>query len=489
MRILGSRTRGPLLAVVLAVTAVSFVLFSCATNPVSGKRELALVSEGQEIELGKQADRDVIASVGLYPDERWQRYVQGLGTAIAAHSERPNLPWTFRVVDDPAVNAFAIPGGFVYVTRGILAHLNSEAELVAVLGHEIGHVTARHSVSQMSKAQLAQLGLGVALILSPDARPYGDLAAQGLGLLFLKFGRADESEADRLGLGYMLERGYDPREMEHVFETLDRVSRSAGSGRLPQWASSHPDPENRRSWARGAATAALTGKDPASLNVQRAAYVKRLDGLAFGEDPREGFFDGPDAAVFHHPELAFRLEFPRGWKTSNQKTAVGAVSPAQDAKLVLQVAEGSARAAAERFFAQAGVTADTPWKREIHGFPTVSYTFRATTEQGEVRGLVAWIESSGRVYQFLGFTSAARWSARADEIFASVSSFERERDAKVLAVEPKRLKIEELDRARTLGEFSRQYPSAVSLETLALINNLQATSAIPAGAEVKRVVD
>jgi len=141
---------------------------ACATNPVTGKRQLALISEAQEIEMGRQADKDVVASIGLYPDESMQRYVQALGARLAATTERPDLPWTFRVVDDAAVNAFAIPGGFIYVTRGIMTHLNSEAELAAILGHEIGHVTARHSVSQMSQQQLAQVGVAAGRHTTPD---------------------------------------------------------------------------------------------------------------------------------------------------------------------------------------------------------------------------------------------------------------------------------------------------------------------------------
>ncbi|MFN2570955.1 MAG: M48 family metalloprotease, partial [Gemmatimonadales bacterium] len=121
------------------------VLAGCARNPATGKNELMLVSEAQEIQMGQQYDRQVVASIGLYPDPALQSYVQDLGTKLAATSERPSLPWTFRVVDDPSVNAFAVPGGHVYVTRGILAHITNEAQLATVMGHEIGHVTARHT--------------------------------------------------------------------------------------------------------------------------------------------------------------------------------------------------------------------------------------------------------------------------------------------------------------------------------------------------------
>jgi predicted Zn-dependent protease len=153
------------------------------------RRTIVILAALQEIQMGREYDPQVAASMGLDPDTALQRYVQDLGTRLAARSERPGLPWTFRVVDDPVVNAFALPGGFVYVTRGILAHLNSEAELSAVMGHEIGHVTARHSATQMSRQQLAQVGLALGSVLSKDVERYGGIASAALGVLFLKYSR------------------------------------------------------------------------------------------------------------------------------------------------------------------------------------------------------------------------------------------------------------------------------------------------------------
>src|SRR5882672_5741619 len=225
---------------------VSAVALGCAVNPATGSRQLMLVSESQEISMGRDYDKEVVASIGLYPDSALQAWIQQFGARLAATSERPNLPWSFRVVDDPVVNAFALPGGFIYVTRGILAHLNSEAELAGVVGHEIGHVTARHSASQMTKQQLAQVGLAVGAIASPEVGRYTGLASQALGVLFLKYSRDNERQADDLGLRYMRRVNYDPREMPHVFEMLARVSQAQGGGRVPEWLATHPDPENRR---------------------------------------------------------------------------------------------------------------------------------------------------------------------------------------------------------------------------------------------------
>src|SRR6266550_4084593 len=184
------------------------LLAACATNPATGRRQVMLVSEAQEIEMGREADREVGSSIGLYPADGVQAYVAGLGRALAAGSERPSLPWSFHVVDDASVNAFALPGGFVYVTRGLMTHLDSEAELASVMGHEIGHVTARHAASQITKSQLATLGLVAGMIVRPELARFGELAQAGMSLLFLKFDRNAERQADDLGLRYMTRQAY-----------------------------------------------------------------------------------------------------------------------------------------------------------------------------------------------------------------------------------------------------------------------------------------
>ena len=466
------------------VVILASLAAACATNPVTGKRELALISESQEIAMGREADKQVAAAYGLYPDEGLQQYIQALGTRIAAKTERPNLPWTFRVVDDAAVNAFAIPGGFIYVTRGIMTHLNSEAELVTILGHEIAHVTARHSVNQMSKQQLAQIGLVAGMVLSPRVAQFGNLAQAGLGLMFLQFSRSDESQSDQLGFRYMMAAGYDPREMADVFKMLDGVSQQAGSGRLPQWLSSHPNPENRQEWAARAAASA--GRDPSALTVNREGYLRRLVGMVFGENPREGVFE---ESVFRHPDMAFRMAFPFGWKGSNQKQAVGAVSPNEDAIVMLQLAPGeSAQQAARQFFSQEGVQAGEAWRQEIGGFRAVSNVFQAQAEQTVVQGVAAWIEYGNRVFQVLGYAPQERWANYEQAFLQSIGSFARETDPAVLNVQPRRLRLVEVNRPATLDALVREYPSTVPTQVVGLINDLQGNATLPAGAMFKRVV-
>lgn len=469
----------------LATLAGSTSMTSCAVNPATGARQFTLFSEAQEIEMGREYDPQIVAQMGLYPDEELQRYVHELGTRLAAQSERPHLPWTFRVLDDPVVNAFALPGGYIYVTRGILAHLGSEAELAGVLGHEIGHVTARHSVGRMSTQQLAQLGLAIGTALRPDLEGLAGVASAGLQVAFLKYGRDDERQADDLGVRYMLRGNYDPREMPQVFDMLDRVTRDAGGGGTPEWLSTHPNPGNRRE--RMEAQVAAHQGDFTSTVAGRDSYLKRLDGLIYGENPREGFFRGNQ---FFHPDLAFRYTFPEGWQTANQKNAVLAVSPNQDAMIQITLAEGrDPEAAARAFLGQQGLAAGALSNTQVNGLPATIGEFTAATEQGgRLRGRVAFVAHNNAVYQLLAYSTEQRWASYDGVMNSSVASFARLTDAADLAVQPLRIKTITIDREMTIAEFARRYLAPVPVEKIALINHADPDTRFERGTVLKTVV-
>src|SRR5947209_6632260 len=183
-------------ATTLFALVVSFAVGGCATNPATGKRQFSLMTEDQEIATGQQNDVEVRSEMGVYADGALGMYVSDIGARLAQASERPSLPWHFTVVDVPAVNAFALPGGYIYITRGILPFLGDEAQLAGVLGHEVGHVTARHASQQYSRATGAGLGLLLGSIFVPATRPFAQLGESGLGLLMLKYSRDDEAQAD-----------------------------------------------------------------------------------------------------------------------------------------------------------------------------------------------------------------------------------------------------------------------------------------------------
>lgn len=466
----------PILLVLATTTA------ACARNPVTGNREFVLVSEGQEISMGQEAAKEVEASIGLVDDADLQAYVRRVGGAMAARSERPQIPWRFGVVDDPTPNAFALPGGPIYITRGLMSLMDSEAELAAVLGHEIGHITARHSVSQISRSQLAQLGLGLGMVFVPQLANLGNLLGTGLQLLFLKYSRDHEREADDLGFKYSLAQSYDVREMDDVFASLARVGGESRSA-LPSWLATHPGPEERIERI-GEKVAALPAS-PAAPVLNRVEFLNQVQGMVYGENPRNGFFRNGE---FLHPDLRFRMQFPRDWKTQNLPQAVVAGSPQQDALIQFTLAQGSPTQAADQFFRQQGIEAGQVSRENFNGVPAVSGYFRAQTEQGIIAGLATFIQHGNHTYQVLSYTPQDRLQ-NYDRLFRSVvASFAPLNDPAVLNIRPNRIDIVRLPSAMSLASFNQRYPSSIPMNELAIINQVTNTNAsIPAGTMLKRV--
>jgi predicted Zn-dependent protease len=465
-----------------AVLVAALAATSCALNPVSGEREFVMVSEAQEIEMGRQGRTDVLAAIGLVSDPGVQAYVRGIGQELSQGTERPQLAWEFHVLDDASVNAFAMPGGFIFVTRGLLTHMVNEAQLASVLGHEIGHVTARHSVQQMSRQQLASLGLGIGSVLSPTIAEYGQVASLGLGLLFLSYSRDHERQADDLGFRYALDTGYDTRQMITVFEMLRRDAQLSGVGRLPEWQSSHPDPGNRIRDTQE--KVAASSADFGTKRVGGDEFLRHLDGMVYGEDPRAGYFQG---TRFIHPDLAFVLAFPEGWATQNAVDAVTGISPTRDAVIQLRGAQGSAAEASRRFLGQEGLRSGNPSTGTIHGNRAVTAEFSAESDQGPVRGIVTFIEYGGATWGILGYTAADRYAGYSPAFLRSLNSFDRLTDPVALAVQALRLRIEHAPRAMSLQQFNTERPSSISLAELAVINGMDESAQLRAGQAVKRV--
>jgi len=457
----------------------------CAVNPATGEREVSLVSESQEIAMGNQTAEAARAAIGIYPDSGLQRYVRGLGLRLAAITERASLPWNFEVVDDPEVNAFAAPGGKIFVTRGILTFIGSEAELVGVLGHEAGHVTARHTARQITRQQLFGVGLIAGSIVSSAIARNAGLVQAGLGLMFLSYSRGDETQADELGFRYLNRLNYDPREMAETFATLERVGTLAGGGRVPTWASTHPDPGDRKTKAEQRA-ASLPIDSLRRTTVNQDAYLRAIDGIVFGANPRQGYFEG---SRFLHPDLQFRMDFPTGWKTQNQAQAVLAVSPSDDA--IVQLSLGgtdSPDALLAKFAQQQGVTVGGVQRTSVNGLPAATAEFQARDDQGnQLAGRVLFVSYRGTTYQLLGYSVGARYGSYSGIIANSVRSFAELTDAAALNKQPVHLRLVRLTRSMTIEEFHRQYPSPVRIELIAAINGVSAGQTMPAGFTAKRV--
>ncbi len=331
----GNFTGGAVLAVV--------ALAGCAENPVTGESDFVLMGEDQELSIGRQAHGEVLEQYASYENPALQNYVQRVGESLAVRSHRRDLVYRFTLLDSEAVNAFALPGGYIYITRGMLALLDSEAELAAVLGHEIGHVTARHSVRQYSAQQAAGIGYTIGAILLPELRgadAHNVFSLLG-GAIINGYGREHELEADGLGAEYLARAGYDPNAMLKVIRVLKsqesfEVARARKEGRSANvyhgLFSTHPDSDTRLQQVVGKASSLAAG---GAGRVNREVYLRAIDGLAYGPSSREGVVrDGH----FYHAELGVSIRFPEGWRVENQPDRLRAAPPANDAifQVVLQ---------------------------------------------------------------------------------------------------------------------------------------------------------
>jgi len=459
---------------------------SCAINPVTGKKEFMLLSTGDELALGKQTDPEIVGSYGQYPDQALDGYVSDIGQKLGALSHRPDLEYSFKVLDSPVVNAFAVPGGFVYLTRGILAYLNDEAELAGVIGHEIGHIAARHSAQQYSRAQVAQLGLGIGAMVSKTFRKYAGLAEAGMTMLFLSFSRENERQADDLGVLYSSKAGYDARQMANMFVTLERLSPEEGRDGLPAWFSTHPNPPDRIAAIRKGAQEWQAENPQSRVAVNRNEYVRRLDGLVFGEDPRHGYV--ADQA-FYHPGMTFRFPVPSGWKVNNTASQVQIFSADKDAVILLSLAaEKSPAEAAQAFVAGTKATVGSSASVQVNGLPAHRMAADVATDQGVVRALAYFIQKDGRVFAFLGFAAQARFDTYASAFERTLGGFATLTDAARINVKPERLGIRKTARQGSLRQALQGFGVAQDkLEAHAVLNGMKLDDTLPAGTLVKTV--
>jgi predicted Zn-dependent protease len=471
----------PTLALVLLAT-VGSGLTACAINPATGQSQLSLFTEAEEIELGAEVDREFLSNSRRYDDPALEAYVASLGHRMAAVSERPDLPWSFHIADDEIINAFALPGGPIYVTRGLLAHLESEAELAGVLGHEIGHVTARHSVNGLSRDLAITLGVAAGLALF-DIGETGELVSSlGLSLMLLKFNRNQERQADQLGVRYTERAGLDPHGVVEVLRVLQAASQSQDDGWFPAWLSTHPDPDRR--WQRLAEETGLApGKPPTDAEINE--YVSRLDGLVYGPDPRNGVFEG-NAYIQHRD--GFQMRFPTGWEIEREGQTLAAQSSTEDAIVMLlpQLVE-TVNEAVEAFESQDGVSIDKSWNETLGGLPARFANFRILEDEETTWGSAAFVRTPGKVVAILGLAEYDAWSRHGKALRRSMRSIGHVTQPNRHQTRPAQLKIVSLPRAMNARQIAKRYSPGTEPATIALLNQVTIDQPIPAGRKVKVV--
>src|SRR5687767_12789808 len=408
---------------IVGVVLLATLVHACATNPVTGRRELSLMSEAQEIALGKESDAQIRQEMGVYEDAALQRYVNDIGLKMAKMSQRPGLPWQVAVVDQPAINAFALPGGYIYLTRGILPFLEDESELAGVLGHEIGHVTARHSAQQYTRAVGGQIGLVALGVFVPAARPFGQASQQAMGLLFLKFGREDELQSDELGASYAAAAGWDPEG-------------------VPNFLSTHPDPLSRVMEV-SATVAKLKAGGGSSFVTGREELTGRVTGLIYGDNPEQGLFRG---STFLHPPLRFRLDFPDKWATANSARQVMAQAPKGDAFVLLQLVPqpkgSSIQDVAVASMQQAGLAHVRGERTTIGGFEAYVGNYQGLIDGlGQVASRAAHLRYGDNVYVIAGLTPPEAFDNYAGAFDSTLRSFRSLSSAEAAAIKPARIEL------------------------------------------------
>jgi predicted Zn-dependent protease len=470
----------------LVVTALAAALLTgCAQNPVTGQNDFVMMSESQEISIGRQNDVQIKKQYKVYESKALQDYVNRVGQKIAKQSHRPGLQYHFTVLDSPEVNAFALPGGYVYITRGILPYLNSEAEMAAVLGHEIGHVTARHSVRQYSAAQAANIGLSVVSIFVPEV---GSAAGQNLanvvgGALLSGYGREHELEADRLGAQYLARSDYDPQAIIGVLRTLKNqelkdIELAKQEGREPRRYSglfaSHPDNDTRLKQVVGEADKLATAKPIEG----REEFLRQIEGLTYGDSADEGIVRNNR---FYHADLGIAVSFPQSWQLHNLPDALIAVAPGGEATLQMKMDQAPRRTPADNAPSLVGSGARVQLL-DLDGLPA------ATFELPNTMGGVIYKNKYAYILVAQSKTRGGLNSYR-NEIFDAVRSFHPLSAEERKLVRPLSIRIIHVRAGETYAKLAQGSPLGKSAEIYLRLMNAQYPDGEPRAGQAVKIVE
>lgn len=486
-------TNFPVLASLLLISSLSLTS-GCAVNPVSGQSDFVLLSEDKEIALGRENHAGIIKRYGLYKDQKLQDYIQSVGERLAAVSHRSNLIYRFTVLDSPTVNAFALPGGYIYITRGLLAYLNNEAELAAVLGHEIGHVTARHAVRQHSTATATGI-LASVLASQTGVTGAGDLFNVIGTALVRGYGREHELESDRLGAEYLARSGYDPLAMLEVIRVLkdqevyDRelAKREDREPRVYHGVfSTHPDNDARLQQVVGRAQ--VLQKQNGLNHINRVAFLQHIEGLVYGDSEEQGILH---KNRFYHRELNITIAFPEDWRIENQPNQLVAIAPQNNGLLQVQAQDLNRRLTPRQFMLTRLKLDDLQNGEHFrhHGFEGYTAFARTRTAYGQRLARYAVVFLKDKAWVFKGVSKDDRDPFRFDHLFIDAAkSFRTLTNQERKLAEARHLHIitaKASTRFTTLGKESRLANDAES--QLRLLNHYYPKGEPSAGSPLKVV--
>lgn len=460
------------------------LLNSCARNPVTGKRQLVLMTEKQEIAMGQEADPQIVQAYGLYEDEALQAFINEKGKEMGEISHRSKLEYNFKILNSPIINAFALPGGYVYFTRGIMAHFNNEAEFAGVLGHEIGHVTARHTVAQQRNALLGQLGLIAGLVLVPEFAQFAEQASQGLSLLFLKFGRDAETQSDELGVEYSSKIGYDAQQMAGFFQTLERNQVESGAGELPEFLSTHPSPAGREANVSQLAAEWKEKLNLSNFTVNRESYLKMLDGLVYGEDPKQGFVENQ---VFYHPELKFQLPVPEAWAYQNSPQQFQMAPKEGKAYMFLSLAAGSSlQEASSTVLKQYNLELIDAREIKVNGLNAIRMEAGQQQEEVIIKTLSYVIQHGDYYYNVMGIASTLDYASYEPIFLETMGDFKVLVDQEKLNRTPDRIRLKTVGSNSTLEQALKSLGVPENrMEEVSLLNGMLLSETVAKGSLIK----
>ncbi|WP_025209368.1 M48 family metalloprotease [Hippea sp. KM1] len=466
----------------LLILFVLFFVSSCITNPATHRKELNLLPPSAEVSLGSSENKKIIKEIGVYRYDGLNDYIRSVGKRLLKYVQEKRFSYSFNILDSYDVNAFSIPGGYVYLTRGILAYIDNEAQLACVLGHELGHINAHHGAVMMTRQMLFNLGLGVAASSSKKLRKIVPFVAIGGNLLFLSFSRDQEYQADYLGVEYATLAGYDAMEMARLFEKLKRIEHRGGV--LGEFLSTHPSfPHREEKIAEFAKHWRAIAKRPYYI-VGDNRYLRHIDGILFGKDKRYGYVDG---GWYFHPLMRFRFRIPHGFKLIDRRNFIVIFPPNSGGVYIRVSLSGMGITALVDRFLRNGKVIKSRWLT-IGGFR--AYEAYKLTNSGSlvVEGLYA-IDFRGRRVVFLTRCPYNKFAAFRGALRVPALSFGYLSDPRRIHIKNSYIKIVRVRRDSTFSGFLDRFGVEKDLrKTIYLINGSSPQTRLKRGQLVKIIV-
>ena len=471
------------------------LLGACSTNPATGQSSFTgCMSEGQERSIGQEYHPQILQEFGgAYDDPAMQAYVNEIGQRLAQQSERPNQRYTFTVLDSPVVNAFAVPGGYIYVTRGLMALADNEAEVAGVIAHEIGHISARHSNARYCQSMVAQLGaIGLGMLTGSGA--VAEAASMGAAVYLQSYSREQEFESDLLGVRYLSRSGYDPQAMSTFLASMQESSRldaqlAGRSGSADEFSIFQTHPRTQDRVQRAIQQAA--GSEVADPVLNADVYLNQIDGMLYGDDPDEGFIRN---TRFVHPTLKFEFTVPNGFRLFNSSSAVIAQGPNGSAIIFDRAPQGTQTSNMQRYISEqwlSNVQLSNVGPITVNGLDGASAMARVQTNNGARDAmLVALRWDQNTIYRFAFLAQPGQMDSMRGGFNNTVSSFRRISDAEAATFKPHRIEVITVGSGQTVESLAAQMPFPdYRVERFLVLNGLPPGAQVTPGQRVKIVVE